>query len=78
MATKKKLNFGFIANLGYFDFYNKTINGVKGTVFVMCCKLSEKQREEILSYKNTKIGTRQFRYAPEIKHDLIFLGNKCF
>lgn len=75
---KRKLNFGYVANLGYFEFRPATVQGIKGIAYLLCSKLTEDQKKEILSYQNTKITTFQYRWAPEIKHDVIFLGNKCF
>ena len=75
---KKKINFQYVANLGYFDFYRTKINGVCGFTYVLCNRLTDVQRDEINSYNNTKIGLRTCLQAPEIKHDLLFVGNKCF
>ena len=75
---KKKLSFQFVADLGYFDFYRTKINGVAGFCYVLCNRLTDVQRAEINSYNNTKLGTRTAVFAPEIKNDLLFVGDKCF
>ena len=75
---KKKLNFAFIAGLGYCDYYRTKINGVSGWAYIMYNNLSETQKKYINSFNNTRIGSRTFIQAPEQKKDIIFLTNKCF
>ena len=78
MKKRKTIPFKFIADLGYFHFEKVSFNGVPGYLYVLCNKLSENQKEIINSYQNTKISSCRQRYAPEIIHDVIFVGNKCF
>ena len=75
---KKKLSFAYVANLGYFDFYRHKINGVSGWSYVLDKKLTETEKEYINSFNNTVLGCRRCLQAPELKNDIIFLGNKCF
>ena len=75
---KKKLSFAYVAKLGYFDFYRHKINGVSGRSYVLDKKLTETEKEYINGFNNTVLGCRRYLQAPEIKYDVIFLGNKCF
>ncbi len=75
---KKKISFEYVAKLGYFDFCRAKVNGVAGFTYVLCNRLTDVQRDEINSYNNTRIGGRTCLQAPEIKYDILFVGNKCF
>lgn len=75
---KKKLNFEFVVKLGYSAFYHTKINGISGVVYILCNRLNMEQKEYINTFNNTKIGKRTCKQAPELKQDLLFLGNKIF
>ena len=78
MKKRKTIPFEFIAGLGYFHFKKVSYNGIDGYLYILCNKLTKEQKETINSYKNTKISSCYNRYAKEIQHDVIFVGNKCF
>ena len=78
MKTRKKIPFEYIAELGYFNFEKVSYNGISGYLYILCNKLTEGQKQTINSYKNTKISSCCYKYAKEIKHDAVFVGNKCF
>lgn len=53
---------------------DKTIKGIR---YTLDNRLTDEQKEIILSYKNTEVGTCHYRYAPEIKYDTVIILNKC-
>lgn len=75
---KKKLIFDFVVKLGYSDFYHTKINGISGVADILCNRLNMEQKEYINTFNNTKIGLRIYKQAPELKQDILFLGNKNF
>lgn len=78
MKTRKTIPFEYISKLGYFHFERVSYNGIPGYLYVLCNKLTEEQKQTINSYKNTKISSCCYKYAKEIQHDVVFVGNKCF
>lgn len=77
---KRKLSFQELSNLtgGYVRFHRECFRGVKGYSYFFDRKLTEKEKEVIKGYQNTKIGSWFPLYSPEISHDGVFLGDKCF
>ena len=78
--AKRKMNFAQLSNIvgGYVDFKRQIVRGVKGYAYRLDHKLTQEQRNEILSYQNTSIGTWSHLYAPEVCMDGVFIGDKCF
>ena len=77
---KHKIPFGVMTNIvNYYMLQRgKHITGIRG-YFYFCDKpLTDAQRKELEKYDNVDIGSVQYRYAPEIKHDVVFVGDKCF
>ena len=54
---------------------SKAENGIPYLI-CFCDKLKQEQKEEILSYKNTRLGHSRSEYAPELKKDIVFLYDK--
>ena len=77
---KRKLSFQELSNLtgGYVRFRRQIVSGVKGYSYFFDRKLTDKEKEVINSYQNTRLGSWSALYAPEISNDGVFLGDKCF
>lgn len=77
---KRKMNFVQLSHIagGYVSFRRQVVRGVKGYAYKLDRKLTQEERDEILSYQNTSIGTWAHLYAPEMSMDGVFLGDKCF
>lgn len=78
MARKVKMNFETI--LENFQWFNrervKTQKGM-ASAFWLEKRLTEAQKEFIKTFPNTDITTVSYRYAPEIKHDVLLQFDKC-
>lgn len=61
----------------YFDFHRGKVNCVGG-YFYHTNTLSEAQKMRLKQYKNVKLYRTRSQYAPEITHNIVFLGDKCF
>ena len=48
-------------------------NGVKGVIYHLCNNLTEEQKEKLSKYDNVRISECYMKYAPEIKHDVLFI-----
>ena len=77
-TRKQKIPFNLVADLGYYKFSRFTVDGVKGYLYFMCDKLTNDVKEKVLKYNNTKLFISVCQFAPEIKHNCIFVGDKCF
>lgn len=76
---RKKINISELNQLGgYYAFYRGEVEGVKGYFYKMEKKLSETDKDFILSYKNTRLFYSRAQYAPEQISNLVFVGDKCF
>lgn len=77
---KRKLHFDSMVNIfEYFSFQRGVhTSGVRGTYYFCAKPLTDAQRKELEKYNNVDIGSVQYRYAPEIKYDTVFVGDKCF
>ena len=75
---KRKIPFSVIADLGYYKYTPAKEENIPGILYFMCDKLTEAQKTDILKYNNTKLFISVCQYAPEIKYNCIFVGNKCF
>lgn len=69
-------------NLSYYDFQRTKIvtkdsKTIYGTLYKISDKLSEEIKMELVKWKNIKLYISQCGYAPEIKHNAIFVGDKC-
>lgn len=75
---KRKIPFSVVADLGYYKFISAKVEKIPGILYFMCDKLTDAQKADILKYNNTKLFISACQYAPEIKSNCIFVGNKCF
>ena len=77
---KRKLHFDKMVSIfDYVAFKRGThTTGIRGCFYVCDKPLTDAQRKELEKYNNVDIGSVQYRYAPEIKHDAVFVGDKCF
>lgn len=85
---KRKLSFSVLSNMlatennGYFKFsrawYDLENKKIPGYMYTLEKQLSDNIKTEINSFDNTIISSCCYRYAPEIKHDCVFLADKCF
>lgn len=46
-----------------------------GTVYIMYSRLTEEQKAELKKYENVRLTNCWKPYAPEIRHDVVFIGN---
>lgn len=46
-----------------------------GTVYIMYSRLTEEQKVELKKYENVRLTNCWKPYAPEIRHDVVFIGN---
>ena len=46
-----------------------------GTAYIMYSRLTEEQQAELKKYENVRFPTDSKPYAPEIRHDVVFIGN---
>lgn len=58
--------------VGAFENHGVTMHG---TAYVMYSRLTEKQKSELTKYENVRLTICWKPYAPEIIHDLVFIGN---
>lgn len=74
-----KMQFSDLESVGeYYDFWRGQIDGVKGYFYKLERKLTDVNKNFILSYKNTKLFYSRAQYAPEQVSNIIFIGDKCF
>lgn len=60
-------------NMGFFASYDVTFHGEKGVMF----KCDKANYDEILAWGNTvRVGHISPEYAPEIRHDAIFIADR--
>ena len=78
MKKRKKIPFQTVADLGYYKFAKGKSGGVSGYFYWLANKLTDKQKGELKEYGNVQFLVSQCQYAPEIKHDVLFVGDKCF
>lgn len=77
---KRKLHFDKMVSIfDYVAFKRGThTTGIRGYFYACEKPLTGAQRKELEKYNNVDIGSVQYRYAPEIVHDAVFVGDKCF
>jgi len=46
-----------------------------GTAYVMYSRLTEEQKSELKKYENVRLTVGWKPYAPEIRHDVVFIGD---
>lgn len=77
MSRKRKITMQEIPDyFSYNRFKNKSLN-IRGYVYHLCYRLSDEERELLMSYDNTEVGTMHLQYAPEIVHNVLFVYDKC-
>ena len=75
---RKKFNLWDVAEYGYYNYIRASVGGIRGFLYYIDKKLTDEDKDYILSFKNTKLFHVQSQYAPEQKNNVIFLGDKCF
>lgn len=76
ITRRRKMDFRDFDTLGvHFNTFYRT---KLGYVYRLESILTQEQKEFILSFKNTKIALASYQYAPEIKHSMVLIANKCF
>ena len=78
MSRKRKLYWGFLSELGFSKFWRGKVGGVKGFFYRMDKPLTDEQKAYCLRFQNVSLHISQCEYAPEIRHNVVFLGDKCF
>ena len=76
----RKLSFAALSKIGggFTSFRRTSVDGVKGYSYRMERRLTEEEKQVITSYKNTRCGTWYCPAAPELSHDGVFIGDRCF
>lgn len=65
-------------NVEYFKFERvKNSEGKKGTRYTLEKPLNESQSTYLSQFKNVILSTCSYRYAPEIKHQVLIILDKC-
>lgn len=67
---------------GYYDSWrtnliDKNGNKVRGTAYKLDRTLTDEDKTFLISWKNVKLFIAQMQYAPEIKHNTVFIADKC-
>ncbi len=78
MIRKRKIPFEVISNLGYYKYAPGKVGDMSGWFYWMDKELTDEQKAGVGKYENTRLFISQCEYAPEIRHSVIFVGNKCF
>ena len=66
------------AGIHYIHFERvRNAKGDRGWRYVIEKDLTEAQKNFVLSFKNTILGTAQYRFAPEIIHDTVIVMDLC-
>ena len=47
-----------------------------GTAYVMYSRLTEEQKSELKKYENVRLTVSWKPYAPDIRHDVVFIGGR--
>ena len=65
-------------NVEYFKYERvKNSEGKKGTRYTLEKSLTESQSTYLSQFKNVILSTCSYRYAPEIKHQVLIILDKC-
>lgn len=59
--------------VGMFEDLGVTMHG---TAYIMYSRLTEEQKSELKKYENVRLTVSWKPYAPEIRHDVVFIGDK--
>lgn len=77
-----KLTFSQFVNIcpqGYSDWTVGMFEDLRiiryGTAYVMYSRLTEEQKSELKKYENVRLTVGWKPYAPEIRHDVVFIGD---
>ena len=79
MDITKIINFRELSGITSIIDFNYGVLTIDGTKHNVCAvvigdKLTPAKKAEIMTYKNVvKIGTCNYRHAPEITHDVVYL-----
>lgn len=64
---------------GYSDWatglFDNSVSTMYGTAYVMYSRLTEEQKSELKKYENVRLTVSWKPYAPEIRHDVVFIGD---
>lgn len=65
---------------GYSDWamgsFDDSIATMHGAAYVMYSRLTEEQKSELKKYENVRLTVVWKPYAPEIRHDVVFIGDQ--
>ena len=65
-------------NVEYFKFERvKNAEGKRGTRYTLEKPLTDSQLEYLSQFKNVILSTCNYRYAPEIEHQVVIILDKC-
>ena len=65
-------------NVEYFKYERvKNSEGKKGTRYTLDKPLNNSQLEHLSKFKNVILSTCNYRYAPEIKYQVLIILDKC-
>lgn len=59
--------------VGIFEDLGATMHG---TAYIMYSRLTEEQKSELKKYENVRLTVGWKPYAPEIRHDVVFIGDQ--
>lgn len=68
----------YLSELGFSKFWRGKVAGIKGYFYRMDKPLTDEQREYVSGFSNVSLHTSTCEYAPEIKHNVVFLADKCW
>lgn len=63
---------------GFWYYARTTMRGVRGYVYHMSKRLSDTERAKVEHYGNTRILRGSVKHAPELRFDVVFIGERCF
>lgn len=76
---KTKLSFQEFANrFRYYEFFRCTLDGVRGTLYKVSGTLSDDDKSWLLGWRNVRLYITRAQYAPEVKHNAVFIADKIF
>ena len=65
-------------NVEYFKFERvKNAEGKRGTRYTLEKPLTDSQVEHLSQFKNVILSTCNYRYAPELEHQVVIILDKC-
>lgn len=56
--------------------FDDSITTMHGTAYIMYSRLTEEQKSELKKYENVRLTVSWKPYAPEIRHDVVFIGDQ--